>query len=62
MNNRYISRYAKHDTHFQRTDPWRHASWDEKKDLRWLFWEAFGTICFIGAIVAIAIVVGLYVE
>lgn len=30
MPNNYISRYAKHDTHFQRTDPFRFATWGDE--------------------------------
>ncbi len=32
MNN-FISRYAKYDTHFNRTDPFKHHAWQEEAEL-----------------------------
>jgi hypothetical protein len=32
MKNQYISRYAKHDTHFNRTDQWKLASFAEEEN------------------------------
>lgn len=53
MPNRYISRYAKHDTHFERTDPFKYATWDEEHESHWLqlviIGVAFG-LCFYGVI------------
>jgi type IV secretory pathway component VirB8 len=48
MNNQYISRYAKHDTHFHRTDKWQLASFAEEEKASPL-WIAAGIIG-IGAI------------
>jgi hypothetical protein len=31
MNNQYISRYAKNDTHFKRVDPFKFASFAEEE-------------------------------
>lgn len=30
--NRYISKYSKYDTHFNRTDQWKHVAWDDDED------------------------------
>jgi len=28
--NKHLSRYSHYDTHFNRTDPWRHVPWDHE--------------------------------
>lgn len=34
--NKYISKYSKYETHFNRTDQWRHIAWDEPETPVWL--------------------------
>lgn len=34
MDNKYISRYAQHDTHFKRHDQWKLAHFAEEEDTR----------------------------
>jgi len=48
MSNKYLSRYSKYDTHFQRTDPWRHLPFDFETDMKpsQVIGEVIGTICF----------------
>ena len=38
MNNKYISKYSKYDTHFNRRDQWKHLEWadDEPNVPLWL--------------------------
>lgn len=38
MNNRYLSKYSKYDTHFNRRDAWQHIAWadNEPKTPIWL--------------------------
>lgn len=43
MTNRYISRYAKHDTHFARTDPFKDVPFDEPVE----GWGKVGAVGFI---------------
>jgi hypothetical protein len=31
--NKYISKYSKYETHFNRTDQWKHASWQEDETI-----------------------------
>lgn len=35
MNNEYISKYSKFDTHFHRTDPWKHIPWEDEPSGSW---------------------------
>ncbi len=30
--NRYISKYSKFDTHFNRNDQWKHVAWDDEPE------------------------------
>ena len=53
-NNRYLSRYSKHDTHFQRTDPWRNMPFDFQIPK-----EENTTEKIVGAVCFILIMVGL---
>lgn len=53
MRNHYISRYAKFDTNFERTDPFKHASWKEDSDGSIIFKCAAG----IGFILTLALIV-----
>ena len=39
--NQYISRYARHDTHFNRTDPFSNNDWKEENTIpTWIKWCA----------------------
>lgn len=49
MTNRYISRYAKHDTHFARTDPFKDVPFDESVGA----WEKVAAGCFILCLVVL---------
>lgn len=47
MPNKYLSRYAKHETHFNRTDPFPYATWaDQSNNLDLII----GAIAFAGLI------------
>lgn len=40
--NKYISKYSKYDTHFNRCDQWQHVAWQEEEPQSplWLKWLA----------------------
>lgn len=46
--NKYISKYSKYDTHFNRVDQWKDVPWqdDEPEVPRWL--KALATVGFFG--------------
>lgn len=54
MNNNYISRYAKFDTNFQRTDPFKNASWEEDSEGSIVF-KCFAGIGFVLTLALIVI-------
>jgi hypothetical protein len=54
MNN-YLSRFAAHDTHFHRTDPFKNAVWDgDDKDSVWV--KVIAAIGFLFALMCIFLV------
>lgn len=54
MNNNYISKYAKHDTHFARTDPFKHGYFDEDSSLSFSS-KLFAGLGLTGLIVTLAL-------
>ena len=57
MNNRYISRYSKYDTHFHRRDPFPYATWDDElkaKRRQDIAAEVLGFVALVAALVWLA--------
>lgn len=54
MNNNYISKYAKHDTHFARTDPFKYGYFDEDSNMP-VFAKVLAGLGFACFIVALAL-------
>jgi hypothetical protein len=54
--NKYISKYSKYETHFNRTDQWKHVPWSDEEPELPLLHKVLGAVGFALCLVAIVII------